>query len=204
MNLWPGRKQANMHDGWFIRDGMKVTQSTSFGQEHPEFPNQPKGMKVILEEHGLWRVGLVMKCKDACTSDTCCACCIIKCQPDFKEQQSLVQETIDAAGHYCIFLLKYHCELNFIEYFWGATKWYLRNNCNYTFSTLQENMPKALASVEVHTIWKWEHRMKRWMEAYRTGLGARDAQFRVQKFSSRKYKSHRRVTDKVANAAEGC
>jgi transposase len=46
-------------------------------------------------------------------------------QPDFKEQKSLVHETIEAAGHLCIMLPKYHCELNFIELFWGAMKRYL-------------------------------------------------------------------------------
>jgi len=98
---------------------------------------------------------------------------------------------IEAAGHICIFLPKFHCELNFIEFFWGAVKRYLRENCDYTFTTLQENMPKALESVEIHTIRKWEHRMKRWMEAYVSGLGAKDAQFQVKAFSSRIYKSHK-------------
>ncbi|KAI5990947.1 hypothetical protein EDD15DRAFT_2169699 [Pisolithus albus] len=128
MNMNPGGKQAHMRDGWFTCNGVKVTQQMVFPQDHPQFPDLPKGMR--------------------------------------------------------------------------STKRYLCNNCDYTFSTLQENMPRALASVEVHTIRKWEHRMKRWMEAYRTGLGAQDAQFRVQEFSSRKYKSHRRVTDTVAQVVE--
>ena len=198
MNLWPGSKQAKMHDGWFICDGTKVTQSMSFSQEHPEFSNQPKGMKVILEERGLWRAGLVMKCKDACTSDTCCARCTIKSQPDFKEQQSLVQETIEAAGHYCIFLPKYHCELNFIEYFWGAVKKFIRDNCDYTFNTLKDNLPKAMASVKLETIRKWEHWTIRWCEAYRMGLGAKDAQQCVQEYSSHMYTSHRRIPETAA------
>ena len=40
------------------------------------------------------------------------------------------------------------------------------------------------------------------MEAYRTGLGARDTQFQVQAFSSRKYKLHQHITESVANAVE--
>jgi len=88
-------------------------------------------------------------------------------QPDFQQQKSLVQEVIEAAGHLCILLPKFHCELNFIEFFWGAVKKYLRDNCDYTFDTLKENMPKALASVELQTIWRWEHQMFRWMGAYR-------------------------------------
>jgi hypothetical protein len=38
-------------------------------------------------------------------------------QPDFKAQKSLMQETIETAGHICLVLPKFHCELNLIEYF---------------------------------------------------------------------------------------
>jgi hypothetical protein len=31
--------------------------------------------------------------------------------------QPLVQEVIEAAGHLCLFLSKFHCELNYIEFF---------------------------------------------------------------------------------------
>ena len=91
-----------------------------------------------------------------------------------------------------------HCELNYIEFFRGAVKRWLRDNCDYTFQGLQENLPKALESVALETIRKWEHRMYRWMDAYRTGLSARDAQFKVKQFSSKKYTSHRRVPESLA------
>ena len=72
-------------------------------------------------------------------------------------------------------------ELNFIKYFWGMVKRNLRENCNYTFSRLQENMPKALALVPVTLIRKWENRMKRWMDTYREGLSVQDTQAKVKK-----------------------
>lgn len=61
-----------------------------------------------------------MQDKSACEVSVtdCCACHLLGIQPDFKEQQSLVQEVIEAAGHECIFLPKFHWELNFIEFFW--------------------------------------------------------------------------------------
>ena len=141
-----------------------------------------------------------LKCKPGATD--CCAKRILDLQPDFQEQKSLVQEVIEAAGHLCIFLLKFHCELSFIELFWGAVKRYLWENCDDSFTTLQENMPKALASVSVETIWKWEHWMKQWMEAYGDGLGAKDAQIQVKKFSSKRYTSHRRIPEHVAAALD--
>ena len=194
MNLNPGGKQARMRDGWFIRNGQKVAQPMIFPVEHLTFPDQPKGMRQVLQERDLWIDSMKMKCQDICQVN-CCAKQLLEVQPDFQEPHSLVQEVIEAAGHLCIFLPKFHCELNFIEYFWGATKKYLRDNCDYTFTTLQKNLPKALESVTVETIRKWEHRMWRWLDAYDGGLAAREAQLHVQKFSSRKYKSHRRVPE---------
>ena len=117
----------------------------------------------------------------------------------FGEQKPLVQEVIESAGHLCIFLPKYHCELNFIEFFWGAVKRYLRKNCDYTFETLKTNLPKAMDAVHLSTIRLWEHRMHRWIEVYRSGLEMKEAQSKVKEFSSKKYKSHRRVPETVAS-----
>jgi hypothetical protein len=96
-------------------------------------------------------------------------------QPDFQEQKSLVQEVIKDAGHICILLLKFHCELNFIEFFWGSVKRYLHEHCDMTFDTLKVNMPLALASVKLATIQRWEHQMYWWMDAYRQGMSTQDA-----------------------------
>jgi hypothetical protein len=158
MNMRPGGKQATMRDGWYIVNGEQVAQEMCFRADHSEFPGKPKGMRQVLVERGLWRNGLTMQCKKnkdglgvKCKSGAidCCAKRILELQPDFQEQKSLVQEVIETAGHLCIFLPKFHCELNFIEFFWGAVKRYLRENCDYTFTTLQENMPNALVSVTV-------------------------------------------------------
>ena len=116
--------------------------------------------------------------------------CILDLQLDFQEQKSLVHETIKAAGHLCIMLPEYHCELNFIEFFWGAMKRYLCEHCDYTFSGLQQNIPDAMHSVDVLTIWKWEHHMIHWMDAYREGKGTKEAQIHVKKFGSHKQSSH--------------
>ncbi|KAG1850739.1 hypothetical protein C8R48DRAFT_750082 [Suillus tomentosus] len=124
MNVNPGGKQAHMRPGWFIHDGMRIEQDMVFPPDHPQFPNEAKGIK------------------------------------------------------------QFHCELNFIEYFWGKT--------------LKKNMPLAMQSVQLSMIQLWEHRMHRWMEAYRTGLSTKDAQFQVKQFSSTKYKSHRRIPETLA------
>jgi hypothetical protein len=190
-----------MCDGWYVHDGQKVVQPMVFLHFHPEFPNAPKGAKFILQECGLWRAGMTLRCsKGGCGNNQtdCCAKHILDHQPDFQAQKSLVQETIKDAGHMCVFLPKYHCEINFIKYFWGAGKPYLLENCDYTFQTLKLNMPKALASVLVALIRKWEHRAWRFIDAYAEGLDARSAQLKVKAYSSQRYKSHRRILETLA------
>ncbi|EIW82983.1 hypothetical protein CONPUDRAFT_53085 [Coniophora puteana RWD-64-598 SS2] len=121
MNINPGGKQARMRDGWFLRDGQKITQPMVFPSDHTDHPNQPKGIKA-----------------------------------------------------------------------------YIRDNCDYTFATLKANIPKAMASVDIRTIRLWENRTHRWIEAYRSGLDAKEAHIEVRNFSSTRYKSHRRVPERVA------
>jgi hypothetical protein len=202
MNVNPGGKQARMHNGWYrdVQDGQKITQLMVYPANHLTNPNQPKGIKAVLIERGLYQSGSRGKCESKCDAQktNCCNRRILEHQDDFKEQNSLVQETIEAAGHLCIFLPKFHCELNYIEFFWGVVKKYLRDNCNYTFEALKTNLPNALRSVQLKTFRLWEHRMYRWMDAYREGLGTSEAQIQVRKFSSTKYKSHRRIPEAVA------
>ena len=40
--------------------------------------------------------------------------------------------------------------------------------------------------------------MMRWLDAYKDGLNAKDAQLRVKTFSSKRYASHRRVSERLA------
>ena len=198
MNVRPGGKQARLCDGWFIWNGEKVIQPMIFPPNHSDNPNEAKGIKAVLTERGLYRSDLRGKCEKKCESNACCNKRILELQPDFTEQKSLVQETIEAAGHLCLFLPKFHCELNPIEYFWGMVKKYLRDHCDYSFDGLKENLPKALDSVPIQTIRRWEHRLFRWVDAYRAGLGSVEAQFKVKQFSSKQYKSHRRIPENVA------
>ena len=52
----------------------------------------------------------------------CCCRRILFSQPDFVSQKSQLQELVKSCGHLCDFYPKYHCELNFIEQYWGAAK----------------------------------------------------------------------------------
>jgi hypothetical protein len=103
MNVRPDGKQAHMHDGWFMLDSHKISQSMIFPHDNPDFPNEPKVIKAILTEHRLFQPKLCRKCQNKCNGDkdACCNRCILKLQPDFHDQKSLIQEVIEAAGHLC-------------------------------------------------------------------------------------------------------
>ncbi|UZO29111.1 uncharacterized protein OCT59_022601 [Rhizophagus irregularis] len=120
MNLKPGGKQPKMRNTVF---GLN-NQYQSMVNENGE----PKGMKQVLIERGLWKNGLNADCQlckdkvDDITRIDCCARRIISLQPDFLAQKSALEEAILEAGHLCIFYPKFHCELNFIERYFGGQR----------------------------------------------------------------------------------
>lgn len=122
----------------------------------------------------------------------CCARQILRLQTDFLDQQGILQETLTIRGHEVLFYPKFHCELNWIEYYWGASKRYARENCEYTLEGLRENVPLALLSVPSLLIQKFFLRTMRMVEAY---LG--DCQYGSKEYEEIVYKSHRRVRENV-------
>ncbi|RPA94413.1 hypothetical protein L873DRAFT_1701326, partial [Choiromyces venosus 120613-1] len=97
------------------------------------------------------------------------------------------------AGHMVIFYPSFHCELNFIEYFWGSAKVYAWANCEFTFSSLVRIVPEALAQVPNKLIWKYYQRILRMMEAYRHDLVYGSDDFKKHVFT--RYSSHRRISE---------
>lgn len=76
-----------------------------------------KGLKQVLEERGFDVKKLRAKCKPVCPFENtnCCMARILSHQEDFVNQISVLEDIIVKAGHLCIFLPKFHCELNPIE-----------------------------------------------------------------------------------------
>jgi len=134
MNLGPGRKQP------VLRDGFNPLTQLPQSMQHPS--GIPKGMKQVLQERGLWRAGLLAQCKiensnkaakskridnpeclvprDEGQELSCCVRAILSSQADFKATRSQIEKIIEEAGHLVIFYPKFHPELNWIEYYWGA------------------------------------------------------------------------------------
>ncbi|KIJ50612.1 hypothetical protein M422DRAFT_159206 [Sphaerobolus stellatus SS14] len=84
-------------------------------------------MEVLIKERGLWpESGLNAQCpgfKCQKGSTNCCCRRILFTQPDFQSQKSQLEEYITSQNHICDFYPKFHCELNFIEQYWGGAKW---------------------------------------------------------------------------------
>ncbi|KZT19890.1 hypothetical protein NEOLEDRAFT_1158895 [Neolentinus lepideus HHB14362 ss-1] len=159
---------------------------------HPdyEFCGQAKGMLWVLEERGLVLMlkalnggKLVGECQAAhkgseepeeihedvlhtLTSNTCCMCKVLAAQQDFKDEKPLLQIIIEEADHKCYFLLKFHCELNPIEMYWGWMKAH-KAAVDGTFLTAKQLVPEILNSCPMKTIRAFFHKTWHYMDTYR-------------------------------------
>ena len=103
------------------------------------------------------------------TADHCdagkdyCASRIRKAQPNFANEIFLLEQAVREAGHQVAFYPKFHCELNYVEYFWAAVKRYTRENCSYSFQELESRVLAGLDSISFLTIHRFAMRSKCWM-----------------------------------------
>ncbi|KAI0266630.1 hypothetical protein BGY98DRAFT_1069572 [Russula aff. rugulosa BPL654] len=168
-------------------------QSFYFPEEHPSMPGWFKGMEVIIRERGLWPEGvddLLAQCSNfRCDPDRTDCCCrrILFLQPDFISQKSQLQELVESRGHLCDFYPKYHCELNFIEQYWGAAKLRFRMAGRAaTINEMEKKVIKCLEDVPLLHIRRYANRSARFISAYHSGLSGSQAVW-----ANRKYHSHR-------------
>jgi len=206
MNLEPGGINKKVMRNTFVIDPRQANGGYIQSMILPS--GIPKGLRLVLIERGLWpydrpnfraqcsvptKTGKGTKPNPQCLQGgTCCARALLASQPDFQAQKSQLQEAIEQAGHLVIFYPAFHCEINFIEYYWGAAKQYTRRNCGYDFDSLQRLVPEALESVSPQLIWKYHARTVRIMEAYRHNIVYASPEY--EHMVHTRYRSHRRVT----------
>jgi hypothetical protein len=86
----------------------------------------------------------------------CCLRCMLYDQPDFQEVKSYLEIICEAQGYEVIFLLKFHCELNFIEQCWGyARRIYWHYPPSPKEADLEANVLSALESVPLKSMWRY-------------------------------------------------
>jgi hypothetical protein len=87
------------------------------------------------------------------TGTTVAVCTILFNQPDFVSQKSELQEFVERCGHLCDFYPKYHCELNFIEQYWGAAKLHFRTaGQGATLDAMKKKVLDCLDDIPVNQI----------------------------------------------------
>ena len=132
-----------------------------------------------------------------------CANCVLNNQEDFLEQKSGIEEAYshynlsNGTNHKCIFLPKFHPELNFIERIWGRMKYYLRLHCDNSFKTMVKNIEKATEqeNLPIAMIRRYARTTFAYLYAYRNGLDIVNAHEWVKKH--RAHRGHSDLMDSV-------
>ena len=154
---WEPSPGIRMRDG-ILPDG--TPQPLYYADDHPRFPGFFKGMEQIIYERGLLPTDRILKAQcgnslNKCPPGQTMCCCrqILYNQEDFKQQKSLLQELYEDAGHLCMYYPKFHCELNFIEQYWGNAKFrYRETPFTKNEDDMMQNMRECLDSVPVDCI----------------------------------------------------
>lgn len=175
----------------------------------------PKGLQQVLEERGFDVSGLRAKCSPVCPweSQDCCMARLLSKQDDFAKQLSMLEKLIRDAGHECIFLPKFHCELNPIEMvciyllcpsritdiqkYWGWCKYRYREVPKKGFDEAKRSTREILNACPTEVIRRFINRSWRFMSAYRLGLTGKAAEWAVKK-----QKQHRQVSQTAMMSIE--
>lgn len=89
--------------------------------------------------------------------------------PDFANQPTILEELVQSRGHICLYLPKYHCELNPIERNWCHAKKISRQYVNGTIVKLRTVVPTSLDAVTVEMMNKFFRTCRDYEMAYRSG-----------------------------------
>lgn len=108
---------------------------------------------------------------------------------DFQDHTTILQQEVQSRGHICLYLPKFHCELNPIESVWCFSKKHTRSHSNGTIVRLRKIVPESLLLVTKDTIGRFFAKCREYEAAYTDGHTCAS----VDK-ALKQYKSHRRVT----------
>ncbi|KIK58585.1 hypothetical protein GYMLUDRAFT_170687 [Collybiopsis luxurians FD-317 M1] len=92
---------------------------------------------------------------------------LLSSQPDFMVEKPLLQIVIERRSHKCLFLPKFHCELNPIEMVWGQAKQCFREMADGTFPRAKVLVPESLDKVSAQNIRQYFCHCDRYLDAYR-------------------------------------
>ena len=116
MNKSDGGKQRVQRDT-IIPQSNPIVEHRGKVQKMTLADGTQKGLERVLTERGFDVRGMRAKCSPVCPMENtnCCMARLLSKQEDFMNQVSMLETLIQKSGHECIFLPKFHCELNPIE-----------------------------------------------------------------------------------------
>lgn len=102
-------------------------------------------------------------------------------------------------NHRCIFLPKFHPELNYIERIWGRMKYYIRLHCDNKFDTMCANIPPSMGAdnLPLKLIRRYARTTFAYLYAYRDGKDIITADQWVKK-----HRVHRGFSKQMDNALD--
>jgi hypothetical protein len=125
------------------------------------YVGQPKGLKQVLWERGLWEHGLTQERAKALLS----AC------EDFKSEPSSLEELVQDIGGLLIMSPKGHPELagKGVEYSWGYSKRYFRANNDCVAKHLHQNIVTSISQEQlpVERVRSFARRAREYRNAYK-------------------------------------
>jgi hypothetical protein len=164
---WTHRKdnEPKMHNGKFSPN--QICQEFHYPLNHLTMPSWFRGMEQIIHEHSLWpEKGMFVQCTGFKCPLRCMDCCcqhFLFYQPDFMAQKSELKEFITVQGHVCDFYPKFHCELNFIEQYWGAVKYlYCSTVKTADIDAMEQNVLECLDEVPLLQIRRYVTRRRKY------------------------------------------
>jgi ribosomal protein S18 len=188
MNKTDGGKQRKQKDTVIPQSNPTIAQRGK-PQKMTNSRGEAKGLESVLKERGYDVEKFKRaKCKPVCPFESkgCCMARELSQQDDFMNQPSMLETLITEKGHLCLFLPKFHCELNPIEMYWGWCKYRYRQTSKKNFQEAKDQALEYLDACPTEVIRRFIQRSWRFMSAYRMGLTGKAAAWAV-----RKQKSHR-------------
>ena len=171
MNKGPGGKQPKMRDTKW--NGQTQSMTLPDGR--------PKGAALVLQERGYDTTRMKMRT-------------VLASHEDFKNEKCRVDTFLTSCSHTCVFIPKFHCELNPIERVWSQSKRNTRAHCDDTIASLRRSIPLGLKSVSTENIANDVRRCRNYMFAYLEGSAVgSELEEKIRQYKSVSYTSHRRV-----------
>ena len=183
MNAKEGGAQPCMHDT--VYNGKTIYMTKTVRNRTGGRVRIPRGMIDVLKQRGQYHSK--MKVNDMRSE--------LSKHPDFVNEKNEIEYFLHEHGHACLFIPKFHCEVNPIKRCWAQVKRYTRAYCTYNIVGLHSNVMPALDSVAPENIQNYSRNAKNYMFGYLLGhVAGLDLEKSIKRYS-KEFKSHRRIAD---------